>query len=749
MPDTAHDTHGKADGRRRRWLLPAGTALVAVSLGLAALAGAAGLTAWRDLQDAELRAALARQKAAELVDAQNDMRLTSVRLIAEAARGLREAEPGDPEALGRNLAALGELLLRPQALDLEIRGEAGGAALDLLEEAVETLLDVGQAERAREVSEQAVALAERRTEADEPGASIDRVRARVLLARAEWRSGGADAARGRLEEARRELLAHLQENPDDAEATAALADTLLPLSRILHEAGEEEAAIRVASAGAGVWSRVPGENLRWLESRGRLLLQLSEWRLEAGDTAGLADAAGDAAGTWAALAEARPGSRAARAALARAHLLQGRALLARGEAERAREALWEAYAGQRALQAEAAPREPGVPIASTLEALGAAATEAGDSAVAAQVLQEATRLRRGELEAARDDRSAVLRLSQSLVALGRAQVETGALGAALDAYEESLRRLGELEAQESEDPAIRTALADVWQAIGELRLREGQAQSALAFFEQAASALRDVVQAQPSAFEPQSKLAITLLSLGEARADTGDTARAAEAYRDLVEIRRALSEAEPANRARRQALAQGLVRLGETTLRLDQPEAARPLYAEAAELVETERSRTPASLRQASDIAARLGDFALSDGDTDEALSRYRQALDMREEISAADEANADLPVAVANARSRVGDALRTGGRIDEARQSYEACTQEMRPLVEADRYHVRATRQLAMCLYKLAVVLDGERREAAQAEAEALITPLVDAELLSAETRQELDSLQAELSAS
>ncbi len=752
MPKPSPEEDKKPVARpRRRW--PAILALVVtvLALGIAALAGSAGLTTWRALQMSELREALARDKAAQSIEAQAAFRHTLADVLLQTARGLREVEVGDPQALAGMFLSVSESI-KTSALARGVSGATMETADTLLREMAETLLDAGETEAAQELSGDAADIAEKRLEADpSPQAQVGLARATALSGRVARAAGNVEAARSRLEEARTILVELLRDRPDDAPAKAALAALLLPLSQVLNDQGEPDAAMQMARSATGLWQAAlaaPDADPAWHRTAAATLEQLASWQVDNGDLKGARDTAAQAVAARRAVAEARPKSREAKIALASALLTEGRADLAAGRPEDARKVLWEGYSLQRSLGPGAAG--DGTEMMQTLETLAEAGGQAGDSAVAVQFLREAVRLRRQAVELDAGDRGAKLRLARALDALGDARTDTGALGAALDAYEESLRLLRSLGAEESEDPELRDAYADTWQSIGETRLEEGDAQAALGFFNTIVDVRRDLAKAAPDDVSRQAALASILEDIGDAsrEAENQDAARAA--YEEAVTIRRKL--AQPDDAPSRRHLAHTLLKLGDLELKLGDREAARPLYGEAADLAQALMSngqRSAAFVREAADAIERLGDLALRDGAPDGAVTDYRQALAMRQELADADASSASLPIVLARTHARIGDALRASGDGKAAAEAYARCADPLRERAADEEEGTRSARQLGLCLYKLAVVSDGDAREAARAEAQRVLEPLDSVGALSAETKNEIEELKSSLSAS
>lgn len=733
-------------------MLSTGLTLIIVAIGVVAASVTIGLSAWRSMQESERRAAVAWQKGTDALQSEAKVRTAMGEVLLELSRGLRDVEIGDPDALSETFGRIGAAI-RESATDPSVEVTAVERTEIILREMAETLLQVDELEDARALVDDALRLAAQRL--DSSGSSEDAVEYALtasLSGRIALAADNEEAARKELEDARQRLTEAVGENPGGAAGQAAMAATLQPLAQIEYEAGEKDAAVATARSAAELWREATASGnppATWQEGRARTLEVLAGWHQDRGEVTAAAAAAAQALEARRALVEARPASNQAKQALARALFAMGQSELAAGRPVAARDALREGYA-LKGSEGRATAGMSGREL-DRLEILAVASAEAGDAAVGVQMLQDAVHVRRQEVQRDPSSEEAKLNLAESLIRLGDARARTAALGAALEAYEGSLRLLEFLDAEESGEPRLETALASTWESIGRLRFDEGEPHGALGYFDEALKIRRKLAKAEPDNLGRQTALAQTLENMGDGSRSAGLQGPASGYYKQAVELRRQAMEAESESQMRRRDLAHSLIQLAGLELKRGNTKTARPIVSEVTKLAETlerEGAINPSMMREVASSVEQLGDLAMADGEPEQAAERYRQALELRRKLAEGDPARADWPIVVAQSYDRIGDALRASGDKDGAAQAYTQCADPLREIFSGQEESARVARHLGVCLYKLAVVTEGEQRTAAETEAQSVLGPLDEAGVLPDETASEIEELRSSLTA-
>ena len=209
--------------------------------------------------------------------------------------------------------------------------------------------------------------------------------------------------------------------------------------------------------------------------------------------------------------------------------------------------------------------------------------------------------------------------------------------------------------------------------------------------------------------------------LGDVLLTQGKPAEANVQYRSFSSAAAQAVAAEPQNAIFQDALTLSHQRLGDSQFAQAKfPEALgeyKVYEAMAAKLV---NDIDPANFRwhQFLEIAhQRIGEVLMAEKDFDGALKEYRTYSSMAEEVLAKDPAQGRALYDAANAREKVGDALRELGRLDDAATEYGKDLTVMTRLTGEDQSNAEWQKSLAMAHQRLALTLLMQRKGPAAAD--------------------------------
>ena len=232
----------------------------------------------------------------------------------------------------------------------------------------------------------------------------------------------------------------------------------------------------------------------------------------------------------------------------------------------------------------------------------------------------------------------------------------------------------------------------------------------------------------------QSELASAYQRIGDLQGDPnlGDATGALASYKRAIALKEALAAASPSNEQWKASLALSNESLGGMMITLGAPTAALPYHQRAVSLYEEahvtsaplinslhnlaallpligKTSEAVAMSRRANELAyatgdnnlvslsnARLGEVLEKTGDFYGALAAFRQALTLRQEMSAIDPANLQSRRSLSLIQEDMGRVLRTMGKTVEAQDHFRRSIAQRYELAAVDPLNMRAQRDLA-----------------------------------------------------
>jgi tetratricopeptide (TPR) repeat protein len=304
--------------------------------------------------------------------------------------------------------------------------------------------------------------------------------------------------------------------------------------------------------------------------------------------------------------------------------------------------------------------------ATTLHKLALAERAHGDSAAAAEHLEQAVKVL-----GSRDNRYRALLLDElASLALWR-----GDLVSALAALEEALSLRWQLRAALGDTPETLRDLSVALTNVGDVQRRLGHLLAASAAFEESLALARQLRASRGDTPETLRDLSVSLDNVGDVQQHLGNLPAASAAFEESLALVRQLRTVLGDTPEVLRDLSVSLANVGDVQRYLGHFPAASTAYAEALPLARQLRvalGDTPQALRALSISLNRVGDVQQRLGHLPAASAAYEEALTLRIQLRAAlgdtPEALRDLFVSL----NRVGDIQRRMGHLPAASAAYE-----------------------------------------------------------------------------
>ena len=161
----------------------------------------------------------------------------------------------------------------------------------------------------------------------------------------------------------------------------------------------------------------------------------------------------------------------------------------------------------------------------------------------------------------------------------------------------------------------------------------------------AKAAVETLLAADPDNPDLLHSKAAMLIEFGDvyANSNAGDGARALAAYEEGLEIRRRLAATDPGNTGWQRDVSVSLDRIGDLRLRAGETAAALAAYEEGLEIARTLAATDPGNTGWQRDVSVsldRIGDLRLRAGETAAALAAYEEGLEIARTLAATDPGN-------------------------------------------------------------------------------------------------------------
>jgi tetratricopeptide (TPR) repeat protein len=278
------------------------------------------------------------------------------------------------------------------------------------------------------------------------------------------------------------------------------------------------------------------------------------------------------------------------------------------------------------------------------------------------------------------------------------------------------------------DPDIVVAHAGILGQFAQVYTAIGDSAQGRKTAEQAVAMLRKLTERDKSNSEWQRDLGVSLRIMGGAALRGGDDDAAATAFEEAVAISRRLAKGAPPTAIAQRELMSALSGLADAKIRGGDAAGALPLYEEATKIVRHLADADPGNAEWTRGIAvllSKVADAKAKTGDPDGALAAFEQALMVQREVAAAAPDNPERRRYVAIILGRIGDLREEKGDTAGALAAHDEGLAIRRALAAKGKDDRQAQIDLAVGLYKVAGVTNGERRRKALQEALAILQRL------------------------
>src|SRR5579884_939740 len=283
-------------------------------------------------------------------------------------------------------------------------------------------------------------------------------------------------------------------------------------------------------------------------------------------------------------------------------------------------------------------------------------------------------------------------------------------------------------ARGGDDPDIVVAHAGILGQFAQVYAGIGDDAEGRKLAEQAVAMLRKLADKDKANDEFRRDLSLSLRMVGGAALRSGDDKGAATAFQEAIAVGRTMQAETPPAPAAPRELMSALVGLGDTKTRGGDYGGALPLYEEAATLVRRladAEPRNPEWTRGIAVLLSKVGDAKAHTGDRDGALTAFQQALVVQREVSAAAPDEPEPRRYIAIILGRIGDLREDAGDPEGALAAHNEGLTIRRNLAAEAPDSRQAQLDLAVGLYKVAVVTTGDRRRKSLQEALAILQKL------------------------
>ncbi|HEU4837213.1 MAG TPA: protein kinase [Pyrinomonadaceae bacterium] len=237
-------------------------------------------------------------------------------------------------------------------------------------------------------------------------------------------------------------------------------------------------------------------------------------------------------------------------------------------------------------------------------------------------------------------------------------------------------------------------LAATYVYIGSLLMQMGDVSGALDNQQKALQIREQLAAVDPDRARSNRALTISYEYLGLAKDRSGDTKSALELQQHGLQLRESLVAADSLNTDLRLMLIESYRYVGDLHLKLGDLKLAREHYAKQWSLVKEMVAADPANAQLIQNQAVAL--IKVGDVDAAGALSNYREALKIREQLSAAASSDVLLRRDLSEALIKVGDALAETGNRSQALESYRKGVEILEPLARSVPANVDISNMLA-----------------------------------------------------
>jgi serine/threonine-protein kinase len=283
------------------------------------------------------------------------------------------------------------------------------------------------------------------------------------------------------------------------------------------------------------------------------------------------------------------------------------------------------------------------------------------------------------------------------------------------------------------DAKSRKALAAAYFQLGELTDRIGSKPEALAVHRKALALRRELAAAQGADVETRLDVARSLVKVGLLLRATGENAAALAALDEQRDLAERL-EAEHSTDAVRSVLALGYHSIGLVHDHMGKPEEALTAWRKALAIWQQLADAGPAVAEFHRDLATshhRIGWVLYETGKPEEAMLSFRKALVIRQKLADANPAVTQIQNDLSATYNNIGSVLREAGKPEEAMASYRTALAIQQKLADANPARADFQHDLAMIHGSIAVLLVETGKPAVALEAArkqlALYQKLVD----------------------
>jgi tetratricopeptide (TPR) repeat protein len=295
--------------------------------------------------------------------------------------------------------------------------------------------------------------------------------------------------------------------------------------------------------------------------------------------------------------------------------------------------------------------------------------------------------------------------SVSLVRLADLAMDVGTPSEARALYEEHLRYAEQLAGPAPKPLSAQQDLSVALERLGDLAEREGNVEKAREYFQKQLNICQQLIAARSEDRQSQGYLSSVLERLGNLALAEGDRDEAERYLRQASQARErlALLTGEGTSAASLNILA----RLAEAT---DQMKEARALYRQYEEILHRRAEASPEDVDAQivwSISLERLGDVALFQRDTDDAIRYYGEALEIRQRLAVLLPEDVATQRTWSNALEKVADVALQNDQFAKARPCYEkslAIRERLHAMLPDD---VQARRDLGLAHERLGMLQD------------------------------------------
>ncbi len=270
---------------------------------------------------------------------------------------------------------------------------------------------------------------------------------------------------------------------------------------------------------------------------------------------------------------------------------------------------------------------------------------------------------------------------------GRIHAYAGDRAQATSCYQRALEAAGALEREGPVSGKARQQLAALLMAMSDLQRPAGDFQGALDASQRAVKILEGLASEEPDSLEVRHNLAIALSSISRSKAFANDLEAARQARQRSIQLLEELRQRQPQDTTLQRDLMVGYGSLGDilgspTLPSLGDRPGAERAYRRAASLAESMATADPSNRRAQADHAIALTRLAsvIAPEKSQEALSIYRQALELFRAVAAADPNNVNVAMNTAHLFLMMGERkIEAGdwpGASESLREAHQLCRQ-------------------------------------------------------------------------